>query len=70
MNPLLSLCKSETLFPNYSPDGVDESEERMRRMERGGGGEGHASSDEEDAAEDEDATGARKRARQGVGYIL
>ena len=41
----------------------------MRRLERGGGGEGHVSSDEEDAADDADATDARKRARQGVGYI-
>ena len=64
----LILWKSETIFQNNSPDGeVDESEERMRRLERGGGGEGHVSSDEEDAADDADATDARKRARQGVG---
>ena len=42
----------------------------MRRLERGGGGEGHVSSDEEDAADDADATDARKRARQGVGCGL
>ena len=45
---------------------MDEGEEKMRRLERGGGGEGHVSSDEEDLADDADATDARKRARQGV----
>ena len=38
----------------------------MDRLDRQGFGEGHASSDEEDAADDADATDARKRQRQQV----
>ena len=65
--PTKTMVISKNLNPNYPTDGeVDESEERMRRLERGGGGEGHVSSDEEDVADDADATDARKRARQGV----